>query len=106
MENSKLTPEQQEYLNLTPVQQEYMNDYIAWLDKRPEKEDVRFVFHSQLIIVVKENEDNIEVKTHVSNDINFVKPKHAMMIYKNLAEMAIRTGSESVLESIKDEKPL
>jgi hypothetical protein len=95
-----------EALKLTPVQKAFLQDYIEWLDKRPEKDEVSFVFHSQIVLVVSENDDNIEVKTHVSNDINYVKPNHAMMIYKNMAEMAVNTGHEAVLESIKEEKPL
>ena len=41
--------------NLTPEQQEYLNDYQAWLDKRPEKISVPYIFHSQLVLILSED---------------------------------------------------
>ena len=52
METSKLTPEQQEYLN----------DYHAWLEQRPEKVSAPYIFHAQLVMITSEEEDSLDVR--------------------------------------------
>ena len=76
--------------NLTPEQQEYLNDYREWLQKRPEKISVPHIFHSQLVLILSEDDDEINVHADYANDINYVNPKNAELIIismvKNVAK--------------------
>lgn len=85
--------------NLTPEQQEYLNDYQAWLEKRPEKVSVPYVFHAQLVIVTSEDKDSIDVKAQCANDINDLSIKQAVLIIDTMS----KNLKESFLEAITDD---
>jgi hypothetical protein len=75
---------------LTPEQQEYLNDYQEWLNKRPEKVSVPYIFHAQLVLILSEDDDSLDVRAGYANDINYVEPREAQLIIdtmpKNLSE--------------------
>jgi hypothetical protein len=86
MENSKLTQEQQEYLN----------DYNAWLEQRPDKVSVPFIFHAQLVFITKEGEDEINLHAEYANDINYLFPVQARLIIKSMAENLTKAMIETL----------
>ena len=91
MEKTKLTAEQQEYLN----------DYHAWLEQRPEKVSVPYIFHAQLVLILSENDDSLDVRAGYANDINYVKPKNAELIIMSMAENLEKSFEQDLSESIK-----
>jgi AmiR/NasT family two-component response regulator len=92
--------------NLTPEQQEYLNDYQEWLDKRPEKISVPYVFHAQLVILKSENEDGVTVAAQCANDINYVKGHNADLIIMSMTENLIKSFEEASLEYKTNNKTL
>ena len=92
METSKLTPEQQEYLN----------DYHAWLEQRPEKVSAPYIFHAQLVMITSEDEDSIDVNAEYANDINYLFPKQVTMIIESMAENLTKSMKTTLSEGSKN----
>jgi hypothetical protein len=92
MENSKLTTEQQEYLN----------DYHAWLEQRPEKVSVPFIFHAQLVFITSEGEDEINVHAEYASDINDLFPVQARLIIESMAENLTKAMIETLAKDPKN----
>jgi hypothetical protein len=92
MENSELTQEQQEYLN----------DYNAWLEQRPEKVSVPFIFHAQLVFITSEGENEINVHAEHSNDINYFFPVQARLIIESMAENLKKALIETLAKDLEN----
>jgi hypothetical protein len=92
-------PNDMEQTPLTTEQQQYLNDYQAWLDKRPEKVSVPYIFHAQLVLILSEDDDSLDVRAGYANDINYVKPKTAELIIMSMAENLEKSFEQDLLES-------
>jgi hypothetical protein len=95
-------PNDMEQTPLTPEQQEYLNDYHAWLEQRPEKISVPYVFHSQLVLIIREDESSLDVKAEYANDINYVEPRNAQLMMLSMAKNLVKSFEKDISESIKN----
>jgi hypothetical protein len=86
---------------LTPEQQEYLNDYQEWLDKRPEKVAVPYIFHAQLVLLISDDV-SINVRAGYANDINYVKPKTAELIIMSMAKNLTQSFKKAIAENAKN----
>jgi hypothetical protein len=93
-------PNDMEQTPLTPEQQEYLNDYHAWLEQRPEKISVPYVFHSQLVLILREDESSLDVKAEYANDINYVEPRNAQLMMLSMAKNLVKSFEKDISESI------
>ena len=83
---------------LTPEQQEYLNDYKEWLDKRPEKVSVPYIFHAQLVLLISDDDDSLNVRAECANDINYIKLRQAQLIIDTMPKNLIQSFEKTITE--------
>ena len=94
-------PNDMEQTPLTPEQQEYLNDYQEWLDKRPEKVSVPYIFHAQLVLLMSDNDDSFNVRAECANDINYVEQRQAKLIINTMPKNLIESFEKAIAENAK-----
>ena len=83
---------------LTPEQQEYLNDYNEWLDKRPEKVSVPYIFHAQLVLLISDDNDSLNVRAECANDINYIELRQAQLIIDTMPKNLIQSFEKTIAE--------
>ena len=92
-------PNDMEQTPLTTEQQEYLNDYQEWLDKRPEKVSVPYIFHAQLVLLISDDNDSLNVRAECANDINYIELRQAQLIIDTMPKNLIESFEKSITEN-------
>lgn len=70
----------------TPQIQSFVKEYNEWLEARPKSDDVEFVYFSQLVIFIGEDENSIKARNIVNSDVHQVNFKNLISVHESIKE--------------------